>query len=319
MTYTGAALAGVALIVARWAFIALGGALTAFYATRVRRQYPATGEYVDIGGARLHVVRRGAGPAVVLLHGADGVLQDFPPRLVEDLAADHAVLAFDRSGHGWSGRRHGVPLDLAAGVADLRAALRVLGVSRAVLVGHSYGTVLALHWALEAPEEVAGIVAVAPAAMPYARSARAGLAMFAIPAFGTLVAHTVLVPIGAVVAWFTRRAAYAPDPPPPGPGGPSRAFALMPSQFLAFCDNARHVYADVSAQAPRYGSIRAPLVIVAGDGDRVTRVERHARPLHDAVPGSTLTVIPNTGHQLMHPHANVVADAVRSITRRDAR
>ena len=71
----------------------------------------------------------------------------------------HEVIAFDRPGLGFSGRPAAAPTSVwRLQAALLRGALARLGVARATLVGHSFGGAVALAWALEAPETVAGLL-----------------------------------------------------------------------------------------------------------------------------------------------------------------
>jgi len=229
-------------------------AATLLYVRRTRAAFPPVGRFVTADGVRLHVEVRGRGPVLVLVHGAAGVLQDFPETLRAALARDHTVLSFDRAGHGWSGQ-DGRRLDLAANVALLRAAIRELGHSRATIAGHSYGALVGLKWALDAPEEVDAVVALAPAAFPYARAARIGMLPVITPGLGDLLAWTLLVPIGIPFSRLVRARAWWPQRPPAGSGGPSRAFPFVPSQFRAFAGNAQAVWHDsgelANATGPR--------------------------------------------------------------------
>src|SRR5262249_20245375 len=106
------------------------------YAAWVRRRHPATGEHLADGRLRLHFVRRGSGPTVVLIHGANGTWHDFSPELIAELAKDHTVIALDRPGHGWSKAPSG-PLGLAENAAAVIAILRTRRLGPATLVGHS--------------------------------------------------------------------------------------------------------------------------------------------------------------------------------------
>lgn len=282
------------------------------YVLRTRAAFPPVGRFVSAGGARLHVEVRGRGPALVLVHGAAGVLQDFPEALRASLARDHTVISFDRAGHGWSGRDRR-RLDLATNLAQLRAALRELGHARAIIAGHSYGALVGLQWALDAPEEVEAVVALAPAAFPYAHAARFGMLPVIAPGLGHLLSWTLLVPVGLPLSRLVRDRAWWPQRPPVGPGGPSRAFSFMPSQFRAFAENAQAVWHESGALSRRYGSARVPLVIVAGEGDRVTPIARHARPLAGAWSGPTrLVLLPDGGHMLLRSHAEAVAEGIRT-------
>jgi pimeloyl-ACP methyl ester carboxylesterase len=96
---------------------------------------------------RLHVAvlglerdAAGADPAIVLIHGASGNLEDMRLAVGEKLASSHRVILIDRAGHGWSSRPERGNYASPARQADLVAgALEQLGVRRAILVGHSWG------------------------------------------------------------------------------------------------------------------------------------------------------------------------------------
>lgn len=101
-------------------------------------------------GVALHVVRRGeAGEPVVFLHGLllGNVATWFFGAQMR-LAAHHRTLSYDLRGHG----RSDVPAtgyDLGTMAADLDAVLQATDTVGAHLVGHSYGGLVALRWALD--------------------------------------------------------------------------------------------------------------------------------------------------------------------------
>jgi pimeloyl-ACP methyl ester carboxylesterase len=96
-----------------------------------------------------------AGQTAVLLHGLNGTLLDFEPivPLVEGL---HCV-GYDLRGHGHS--RSGA-LGIDQHVDDLLRVLDLCGADRAVLVGSSFGAVIALVAAGEHPDRVRAVVSV---------------------------------------------------------------------------------------------------------------------------------------------------------------
>ncbi len=109
-------------------------------------------------GVRLRATRwPGHGPAILLLHGLASSRRFWD--LVVPALAGHAVLALDQRGHGDSDRPDG-PYDGATVVADALTALDALGLSRVVVVGHSWGASTALRLAATAPERVLAAVAV---------------------------------------------------------------------------------------------------------------------------------------------------------------
>ncbi|MBA3325489.1 MAG: alpha/beta fold hydrolase, partial [Rhodobacteraceae bacterium] len=116
------------------------------------------GRTLTVEGVPLFYVRRGAGPPVVLIHGASGNLRDFTLDVMPALAARHDVIAFDRPGHGLSGWPGPEAASLSEQARLMRLALAQLGVARATVVGHSYGGSVALAWALDAPETVDGLL-----------------------------------------------------------------------------------------------------------------------------------------------------------------
>jgi pimeloyl-ACP methyl ester carboxylesterase len=105
-----------------------------------------TGIWADAAGDAAH-------PLLVLVHGAmdrsAGML-----RLSRCLDEQFLVARYDRRGYGRS-RPHDGPFDMAAQVGDLA---EVLAGRRAVVVGHSYGSNVALAAAERHPELVAGVV-----------------------------------------------------------------------------------------------------------------------------------------------------------------
>src|SRR5690242_10456234 len=94
----------------RWTAAAIAAAaVTAAWvqrrASRAERAHPPTGRLLDVDGVRVHIVERGAGDPVVLLHGNLVTHRDFVASgLLERLASRHRVLAFDRPGFGHSTR-----------------------------------------------------------------------------------------------------------------------------------------------------------------------------------------------------------------------
>ncbi|MFC4496705.1 alpha/beta fold hydrolase [Streptomyces ovatisporus] len=96
------------------------------------------------------------GTPVVLLHclGADG--EDWRGPLIPQLAAAHPIFAPDLRGHGRSDWPGEYGLDVLS--PDLLAFLDVLGLQRVILIGHSFGSVVAGIFAGEHPARVERLV-----------------------------------------------------------------------------------------------------------------------------------------------------------------
>jgi pimeloyl-ACP methyl ester carboxylesterase len=119
--------------------------------------------FVNVEKTRLRYVEAGTGPAVVLIHGNAGSVDDFDFNSLGLLCRDHTVIAVDRPGHGKSDRPDGAAT-LGYQTHMLHEALSQLGVTCPVLVGHSWGGSLALDYAVEYPKDLSAIILLAPAA-----------------------------------------------------------------------------------------------------------------------------------------------------------
>jgi pimeloyl-ACP methyl ester carboxylesterase len=96
------------------------------------------------------------GTPVVLLHclGEDG--EDWRGPLIAQLAAAHPLYALDLRGHGRSDWPGEYGLDQSR--EDLRGFLDALGLDRVILIGHSYGSMVAYLFAGEHPSRVERLV-----------------------------------------------------------------------------------------------------------------------------------------------------------------
>ena len=111
-------------------------------------------------GVNLHVAELGQGSPVVMLHGlVIGSMMTWYLHIAPRLARHHRVVMFDLRGHGKSDRAAtGYDLDTLS--RDLGCVVRQLGLGAAVLVGHSYGALVALRFASLRPDCVSKLVLV---------------------------------------------------------------------------------------------------------------------------------------------------------------
>ena len=119
-------------------------------------------EVAQIDGRVLEYEIQGAGEPVVLVHGAH-VADAFAPLLAEPVLTErYQLILYHRRGFAGSTHPDG-PLSIVQQARDCRALMQHLGVQRAHVVGHSYGGVIALQLALDAPEVVHSLALLEPA------------------------------------------------------------------------------------------------------------------------------------------------------------
>ncbi|MBM3676874.1 MAG: alpha/beta hydrolase [Actinobacteria bacterium] len=115
--------------------------------------------FVELDRVRLHVVERGSGDPLVIVHGAAASTVSVEP-LLEGLSRTRRVIAFDLRGMGRSTAVEEMPP--TAWNDDLIALLDHLELARVDLLGVSLGARIALRAALDRPERVRALVLDAP-------------------------------------------------------------------------------------------------------------------------------------------------------------
>jgi haloacetate dehalogenase len=106
----------------------------------------------QVDGVRLHYVRAGSGPLLVLLHGWPQTSDCWRPVLA-DLAADFTVVAPDLRGYGLSDKPT-TGYDKRRMAADMAGLVEALGFERAMVMGHDRGARAGHRWALDRPDQV---------------------------------------------------------------------------------------------------------------------------------------------------------------------
>ena len=225
----------------------------------------------------LHVVRAGSGPRILLIHGSAADHRTWMILLASALREQFTLIAYDRRPDASTIEAH----------ADDAAALLAAEPGPAVVVGSSFGAVVALELLHRRSAAVAGAVLIEP---PINTSGDA-------PAIGA-----------AFLADFDRRAAES--------GGPAAgelflravlgddAFARMPRVFMA---DAMSKFAEIRADSvalfayrprfPELAAVTTPVVLVGGE--RSARwYRRTLDTLHGALGNARLEIVTSAGHML---------------------
>ena len=127
----------------------------------------------------VRILERPGAPVAVLLHATLSSGEQLMP-LARRLADRYRVLLIDRRGTADSPMLEPAPVPVARHVADVVEVLDAFGVDRAIVVGHSFGGVVALRLAAEHGDRVDGVVAWEPPYLPVAAArVRDGMAALA--------------------------------------------------------------------------------------------------------------------------------------------
>lgn len=259
---------------------------------------PPIGKFVEVDRARLHYVERGDGDPLVMLHGLGSLVQDFLGSGLIDRAAErYRVIAFDRPGYGYSDRPKDQTWTPEAQAALIRSALAKLGIERPLVLGHSWGTLPALALALDHPEGVAGLVLMAGPYFPIARPDPILMALPAMPVIGAVLANTTSPLLARATRGAIIRKIFAPNPVPPEFARFPVQLSLRPGQIRASAGDAGLLQLAELRLAKRYGELRLPVAIVAGDGDQLVPFE-HAERLRQLLPHSSFHRLEGVGHMV---------------------
>ena len=269
-------------------------------ARQAERRHPPLGRFINVDGVRVHYVERGRGRPVVLLHGNIAMIEDLAVSGLLDLAAErHHVVAFDRPGFGRTAR----PRDrvwTAAAQADLiHAALRRLGIEQPIVVGHSYGTIVALELALRHPTAVAALTLLSGYYFPTTRIDVPFQASPAIPVLGDVMRHTVSPLLGRLAWPGLLRLLFDPAPAP-ADFAALRDLVMRPEQIRATASEYALMVPTVAALQRHYVRLRLPVVIAGGTEDRYIGTEEQSGRLHRVLPHSDYRPVSGVGHMLHH-------------------
>jgi pimeloyl-ACP methyl ester carboxylesterase len=297
---------------------ALGAAAlyNTYHTRQVERRHPPTGRFIDVDGVRLHYLEQGAGTPVVLIHGNVVTAEDWVLSGVLDHVAErgHRVIAFDRPGYGYSDRPRRTAWTAGAQADLLRRAFARLDIERPVVVGHSWGTLVALALALADPAAVRGLVLLSGYYNPTLRADALLVAPAAVPVLGDVLRHTISPLFGAATLPVLLKGMFAPLPVPERfQQGFPRGMVVRPGQIRAEAEDGAGMAREAAAMRDRYGELRLAVVVMAGSDDQVVDVGRHAIRLHEQIPHSELELVPGAGHMAHYAVPQQVAEAVEAV------
>jgi pimeloyl-ACP methyl ester carboxylesterase len=280
-------------------------------AKKAERDNPPAGRFLEVNGVRLHYVERGSGDPLVLLHGNGSMIQDFESSGLVDLAAkNYRVIVFDRPGFGHSERPRNVVWTPDAQAELIKHALARLGVSRAVVLGHSWGASVAVALALKYPGLVRGLVLASGYYYPTVRPDVVAMAVPALPLIGDLLSHTVS-PLISRAAWpLMMTKIFGPRSVPRKFEAFPKEMALRPSQIRASAAESALMIPDAFHLRNQYADLKMPVVIIAGEEDQLIDIDTQSARLHSDVSQSRFHRVPGNGHMIQQTATDQVMSAI---------
>lgn len=280
-----------------------------------RAMHPPTGQFVTVDGLQVHVQVEGAGPDLVMIHGANGNLREFTFALMTQLSGRYRVIAVDRPGLGYSDALPENDASVAGQARILRQAVSQIGVTNPLVLGQSYGGTVALAWALQEPP--AALVLISSPSLPWPGELDIWYRITA-----TRIGRTILVPLASafVAQDYVRRAidgVFSPQSPPSGYA--DHLGIDLTLRRISMATNIMQINAlrpQVEKMQINYPALTLPIELVHGDADTIVPLHIHSGPLMELIPNGNLTVLEGAGHMPHHTHPEAVITAIdRAATR----
>jgi pimeloyl-ACP methyl ester carboxylesterase len=291
---------------------------TTLFAHSVRRRaeasVPPDGQFIDLGGNRIHYVDRGPrdAPAIVLIHGLAGQMRNFGRPLLDELETDYRLILVDRPGSGWSVRAPGASSSLSQQAGVVAELIRTLGVEKPMIVGHSLGGALALTMAAEQPDVVGRLALICPLTQDQKDVPKAFKALeIRSPVVRRLVAHSIAVPMGVIYQDRILAQVFGPEPVPEDfavTGG-----GALGARPVAFYENSSDMVAledHMPSLVQRYGSITVPVRILFAESDQLLDPQFHGAAAAAQLGDARLELVPG-GHMLPFTQPEMTARWIR--------
>jgi proline iminopeptidase len=272
---------------------------------------PTAEMHVPAGAVSLYARDVGRGRALIVLHGGPDFDQAYLRPELDELADTYRLIYYDQRGRGKSAENvRPEDVTLASDLDDLDKVRRYFRLDAPVLLGHSWGTVLALEFAVRNPTRVSHLVLMNPA--PVSQAQVAALRGSYVAQLGSDMDRQRAIQAGAaykegdpdaVAARYRIHFKHALQ----RPADYDKLMARMSAGFhrqgkdgiLKAWAVEERLYRDTWSLPgydllPKLRSLRIPALVVVGEQDFIPPAI--AGEIAQALPDATLVVIPKCGH-----------------------
>lgn len=283
----------------------------------------AGGRYLDIGDTRLHVVQRGDGYPLLVLHGGPGLDHHEFGDYLDALADEYRLILIDQRSHGRSDRTPEYTWTLQQMAADVRSLARALDLDRYAVLGHSYGAFIVLQHAVDFPGDAAQtIVSSGIPSTRFFEHVAQNLASFEPVELREQVTSSwerekyVRTQEEVAELLHDQQPFQFADPHDPRIEEYERRTAgaiYSPNVLRHF---ASQEYGGIEVE-DRLGDVPQPVLVLAGRHDRTCSVEA-AQAIAEGVPQAELVVFESSGHMTFVEENDAYVRTVRDFLKRHA-
>ncbi|WP_136443657.1 alpha/beta fold hydrolase [Pacificoceanicola onchidii] len=273
------------------------------------RDFPPVGDFIEVDGTRVHYVMRGAGPDLVLLHGSSGNLRDMTFQLMERLAQDYRVIAFDRPGLGYTDALDNPTITRQADL--LAQAAEALGIEKPIVMGHSYGGAVALAWGVSRPEDVSALMLLAAPVYPWDTPLSTYYRVLSNPVLGPVAIPLITAFVPDRVVERNVAEVFVPQEEPDGYAahfGPPLTLRRVSLRENAI-QRAR-LLAEMTALSKDYDRLTMPIELLHGTADDTVSAAIHGIPFAQVHPTAEITLLDGIGHMPNHNRPGAVVEAI---------
>ena len=129
-------------------------------------EIPTEQKTIEINGVEHFFTIKGnsEGEPFIFSHGGPGLSQNYLLPYFDALAANYQLIFYDQRGSGKSAfPKDTTSINIATFVEDIEAIRKYFGKDKITLVGHSWGSLLALHYGQKYPDNLTQLILISPA------------------------------------------------------------------------------------------------------------------------------------------------------------
>jgi proline iminopeptidase len=279
--------------------------------------------FVQVTGGKVwyRIVGSGDKTPLLLLHGGPGAPSYYLERLAA-LAEERPVIFYDQLGCGRSDRPHDTSLwTMERYIDELKRVRKAFGLKQIHILGHSWGSMLAIDYLLTKPQGVRSVILAGPvASVPrYVHDVQALRAQLPADVQATLSRHetagtTESEEYQQAVMVFYKRYFIRADP---WPAELDKTFAEFGAESYNTVQGPNEFtvtgWMKDYDRTPRLGELKLPVLFTAGRYDEITPDQ--AAWYQSLVPGSKLVIFENSAHMTMLDEPDHYVAVVREFLR----